>query len=301
MNHQAICQKCGAANPGNAVVCTQCGVKLDHRERRLFNRMKADGTFARIAAWPGKMLRKIFRNVKVAVTVIGIFLIIIVTMLLMMLFLPIGWPEYQRCETPRNEEEQKRFAHAIGTVVSPLPGEVYMDPYFASMLANHLIYKSGDLRESLRKKRAYQLPPAVASQSKSSGNEKLDDAHEALMREMQSGYCAVTFGNDNQFVMVFTGKFRGKMPWRILMKFEGIRAEDGRLSLRGFQIGNMPVPRSLAEGLAVKLMKNCAAGELLSFALNRIEGGTMRVSGNGQTNGDFTIRLKEISGKKGKK
>ena len=301
MSRQAICQKCGASSPAEAVVCTQCGVKLDHRERRLFNRMKADGTFARIAAWPGKVFRKIFRNVKTAVTVIGIFLIIIVTMLLMMLFLPIGWPEYQRCETPRNEEEQKAFYRKLSIVLSPAAGEVHLDPYSASMLANYLLYKPDDLRKQMKRNRKVQIPQEVASVSESSGNEKLDMARDAILREMQSGYCNITFSNDNQFVAVFTGKFRGKMPWRILMKFEGIRAEEGRLSLRGFQIGNMPVPRFLALKLAEKLMKNCEPGELLTVVLRRIDGGTMRIYGWGNTDGNFSVRLREVAVKKGKK
>ena len=73
---QTICQECGAVNKAEAVVCSSCGVQLDHAEKRLFNRLKEQGFFSRIASAPFRLIRWILKKIKLVLSILAVSLVV---------------------------------------------------------------------------------------------------------------------------------------------------------------------------------------------------------------------------------
>ena len=62
--YETICQKCGASNRTDAVVCIRCGTRLEHPERKAGARLAASGipqmflmAPVRLAVWAAKKIK----------------------------------------------------------------------------------------------------------------------------------------------------------------------------------------------------------------------------------------------------
>ena len=111
---QTICQECGAVNKAEAVVCSSCGVQLDHAEKRLFNRLKEQGFFSRIASAPFRLIRWILKKIKLVLSILAVSLVVGGGFILFLIFAPMGWPDYS--DIPQSDATHKEAAKALAAM-----------------------------------------------------------------------------------------------------------------------------------------------------------------------------------------
>ncbi len=263
---QTICQECGAPNKAEAVVCSSCGVQLDHAENRLFNRLKEQGVFSRIASAPFRLVRWILKKIKLVLSVVAVVLVLGGGFILFLIFAPMGWPDYS--DIPQSDATHKEAAKALAAMKRD-ENPVAFTPDSACVVANQLLF-----------------PP-----TKTAGGNAKANGKEAPEPEKVNGRAAVEKYGDNRFEFALTGRIYGKVRWRLSAIFQGNREKEGNFEIERFRLGNLAIPQSLMRPLAIRILRTLNPEEELSAWLARVRGGRMQLR-QGQ-NEHFTLTFAE--------
>ena len=259
---QTICQECGAVNKAEAVVCSSCGVQLDHAEKRLFNRLKEQGFFSRIASAPFRLIRWTLKKIKLVLSILAVSLVVGGGFILFLIFAPMGWPDYS--DIPQSDATHKEAAKALAAMKRD-ESPVAFTPESACVVANELLF-----------------PPTRT--------EKADDENVSGPEKM-NGRAAVEKYDDNRFEFALTGRIYGKIRWRLSAVFQGNREKEGEFEIERFRLGNLAIPQSLMRPLAIRILRALNPEEELSSWLTRVRSGRMQLR-QGQ-NDHFSLTFAE--------
>ncbi len=140
MRRQVICQQCGAVNATEAVVCAACGTRLEHPERRWYNRLRDSALFQRLRTAPIRAAKTLSRRIWTIVLVLAILLVMGVGVVCFGLFCSVGWEEFP--EPGNLNEKESLVADAfVDAVVEGRGGVLTYTPASATMAARrHLNY-----------------------------------------------------------------------------------------------------------------------------------------------------------------
>ena len=275
MRHQVICQQCGAVNATEAVVCAACGTKLEHPERRWFNRMRDSAGFQRLRTAPVRAAKVFTRRLWTVVIVLAILLVLGGGVLCFGLFGSVGWEEFP--EPAGLTEEETRMADAfVDAVVEGRGGVFTFTPAAATMVARRLLNYDPEA-EAARKKpfrrpaRAKKQDPVAEPESPvpTGGLEEwAEDARESFRN------CRLNMGfvqeGDYRYILTVSSKIGDMLPWRIMATFTAAPDGDGTWHLFGCRLGSWPIGAASAYKLARDIWREANPHEQLSRALRRI-------------------------------
>lgn len=254
--HQTICQKCGTVNHGNAIVCTECGVKLAHPERKAAARLKNSHLVQSLLAAPGNLLRWIFKKIKLIVITLLFLLIGGGGLLYFFLFVPLSWQDYPMPQPiPADDTEFKGRLQLL----CKNGGIFAADPLTIRQLGNTLIFNPsfGQYRWG---KKAAQVREA----------------------DRNNGYFSFIKMPHDQFGMILYQKIDQKLPFRLMVVFTARRSKNGLLELESCRIGNLPVPAFILRKAAEKMLNNWNPDQQFMAAFDRIQKGEMELQLNGK-------------------
>jgi len=254
--HETICQKCGASNRTDAVVCIRCGTRLAHPERSVGARLISSGipqmflmAPVRLAAWAAK-------KIKILVLTLAFLIFFGGGLLFFLLFVPFSWPDYPMPQPVQDDHQVKNDLAVLlgrGGTVRGTPGEL-------RTLGNLLIFDPDHGRVRL------PVPGQKAAPRREPDREK--------------GYFSALQEGDNHFVFVLYMKWRGKLPLRLALEYEAVRDKNGVLELQSCKVGNLFVPRSLLRKAAEKMLAEWNPHQQLLTSFDRLEKGNMELRSN---------------------
>jgi len=278
MRHQVICQQCGAVNATEAVVCAACGARLEHAERRWFNRLRDSALFNRLRTAPLRAARIFTRRLWTTVIVLAILLVLGGGILCFGLFGSVGWEEFP--EPAALTEEESRMADAfVDAVVEGRGGTFRFTPASATIVARRLLNYDPEA-EAARKKpfrrpaRAKKQEPEPVAEPESpvpaGGLEELaEDARKSLRN------CRLNMGfvqaGDYRYVLTISSRIGDTLPWRIMATFTAAPDGDGEWHLSGCRLGSWPIGSDSAYKLACDIWREANPQEQLSRAFRRIK------------------------------
>ena len=254
--YETICQKCGASNRVDAVVCLRCGTKLAHPERSAGARLRASGlpqmflmAPVRFAVWAGKKIKTLLVTLTLLLVVGGL-------LMFFLLFVPFSWPDYPMPQPVSEEDNAVRSNMAVllgrGGTIRGTSGDL-------RVLGNLLIFDPG-----YGKKKIFRNKEETAAGGP----------------DRSKGYFSAIKEGDNHFIFVLYMKWRDKLPLRLALEFEAERDKEGILELQSCKVGNLFVPRSLFRKAAEKMLAEWNPKQQLLAAFDRLEKGSMELRSN---------------------
>lgn len=253
--YQTICQKCGAANHAQAIVCARCGVKLVHPELKPGAFMKRSGFVQSIVSAPGRFFKWMFRKVRTAVSMLFLLLLILGIGLYFFLFVPLSWGDYPMPAAEANYQALMQPLQCLR-----LSGGIFeADSAAIRDLGNVLIFNP-----DLGKRRFRQAP-------------------ESLRRpDPVKGYFSFKKLPNDQFGMILYQRLYGKIPFCVMAVFTARRQQNGLLELTSCRIGNLPVPAKILRRAAEKILMQWNPDQQFLEAFDRILKAEMelRLDGN---------------------
>ena len=265
--YHTICQKCGASNREDAVVCIQCGTKLAHPERRAWARLRASGVPQMFLMAPVRFGKWLFIKAKTLVLALLFLLVLGGLLLFFLLFVPFSWPDYPMPQpVPENDAELKNQL----MVLREKGGTIACDPERMRQLGNILIFgpARGKPRPGAKKGEA---APAAPDRNK--------------------GYFSALKEGDNHFIFVLYMRLYDKLPMRLAAKFEAARDQEGKLLLESCRVGNLPVSCPLLRRAAEKMLASWNPGQRFLTVIDRIEQGNM-VLRSGAREDTLTLKVR---------
>ena len=255
--HQTICQKCGAANHADAIVCLRCGVKLAHPEWSVGARMKKSGLFRSLVSAPGRLLKWTFKKI-ITIVLAALFLTVFCCGLLyFLLFVPLSW---EQAPMPQPvSSENKDFKRQL-QIMKQTGGTLSAEPLLIRQLGNALIFDPSP--GAIRKKNA--PPPRTP--------------------DINKGYFSFIKLPHDQFSMILFQKFDNKLPFRLQAVFIARREKNGLLELEKCRLGNLPVPAFVLRMAAEKMLTQWNPDQQFLAVFDRITKGEMQLQSNGQEN-----------------
>ena len=253
---QTICQKCGTVNHGNAIVCTECGVKLAHSERKAVARMKNSMFVQTIASAPGRLMKWIFKKIKLVVMTLLVLLIGGGGLLYFFLFVPLSWQDYPMPQpVPADDTEFK-----VRLQLLRKNGGIFAaDPLTIRQLGNMLIFN-----------------PAFGQYRAGKNKDALREP------DRNNGYFSFIKMPHDQFGMILYQKINQKLPFRLMVVFTARRGQNGLLELESCRIGNLPVPAFILRMAAEIMLNNWNPDQQFMAAFDRIQKGEMELQLNGK-------------------
>lgn len=266
--YHVICQKCGASNREDAVVCIQCGTRLEHPERRMGARIWASGVPQMFLAAPVRLTKWILKKLKTLVVVAVSALVLGVVVLFFGLFAPFSWPDYPMPQ-PENDDDTELKNQMF--ILREKGGSFRADPSRMRQLGNLLIFNPdfGKRKPLLLKKDAASRPAP----------------------DREKGYFSAYKEGDNHFIFALYMKLHGKLPMRLVAEFEAARDQEGKLLLHGCRVGNLPVPYPLLSMAVAKMLGSWHAGQQFVSVCDRLEQAKMDLrSGTREDTLTVTVR-----------
>lgn len=266
--HQTICQRCGASNQANAIVCSKCGTRLAHRERSVGARMVKSGLLRSIVSAPGRLIKWAFKKIKT--TLLALFLLLVLGggFLYFLLFVPLSWEDYPMPQPVQNDD--KNMANLMH-VMRKNGGIFPADAQLIRQLGNMLIFN----------------PDYGTYRRKSTDKQRTPDR--------DNGYFSFQKLPNDQFGMVLFQKIDGKLPFRLQVVFTARREKNGLLELDKCRIGNLPVPASILRMAARKTLTQWNPNQQFLAAFDRITKGEMELLVHGKE--DKIVLLVQAAGR----
>lgn len=218
------CQKCGAANKEDAIVCRQCGTKLDHRE---FARALSSMTGAMSRNLVRKPVKKIKKTGKL-LWHLFIFLLVLLgfaaAAAAVSLFDKPMWPDYPE-KVELSDDERKEIGKIYAE--SQKNSENYLNILEIGRLGNYLLYDEKGER-------------AVLHAGEGRWYSALADGGTVNFNARRKG---------DTFEFVFYGRLKHDIPYRLRFVFDAVRSDDGKLKLYHVTLGSLPLWGADAEEL----------------------------------------------------
>ncbi len=210
------CQECGAANKDDAVVCRQCGVKLNHREISRAFESAAETAGKVLVRKPVKAIKKTGRLVWRVVIFILVAVGFALAAAAVSLFDKLMWPDYP--EKVELTEADRKETGKIYTEFQKKP-EKYLNILEINRIGNYLLYDAKGNKATLKagagKKWAWLL-----------------DGGTVNFNAKRRG---------DVFEFVFYGRVKYNIPYRLRFVFDAVRPEDGKLKLYHATLGSLPL------------------------------------------------------------
>lgn len=255
--YETICQKCGASNRTDAVVCSQCGTRLEHRERRVGARLAASGVPRMILTAPVRFAAWLGKKGWFLLKVLFFLLVIGGSLLFFLLFVPLSWPDYPMPQPERDARKTQRDL----AVLSGVGGAVRCNTGELRTLGNLLIFEpERGGRMMLGRRTGKNAVKRTADREK--------------------GYFSAIKEGDNRFIFALYMRWRGKLPMRLALEYEALRDKDGVLVLQSCKFGNLFVPRTLFRRAAEKMLGEWNPRQRLLTVFDRLEKGCMELRSN---------------------
>ena len=297
MRHQVICQQCGAVNATEAVVCAACGTKLEHPERRWYNRLRDSALFNRLRTAPVRGARILTRRLGTAVIVLAILLGLGGGILCFGLFGSVGWEEFPE-PAALNEEESHMADAFVDAVVEGRGGTFSFTPAAATIVARRLL--NYDPEEEAARKKPFRRPARTKKQGPVAGSEAaapadgLEEFAEDARKSIRN--CRLSMGfvqsGDYRYILTISSRIGDMLPWRVMATFTAAPDGVGEWHLYGCRLGSWPVSAAFASDLARDIWREANPQEQLSKALDRIENCRMIAYQGVVRNGTFTVTLR---------
>ncbi|MBQ4105966.1 MAG: hypothetical protein IJC73_00115 [Lentisphaeria bacterium] len=293
---QVICQQCGAANTTEAVVCSACGVRLEHPERQWFNRMRNSAGFRRLRKAPIRGVKQFSRRVLTIGTVLLILLVLGGGVFLFGLFGSVGWEEFP--EPGHLNEEEARIVDAfVASVVNGRGGAFRFTPGMATIAARRLLNYDPEKEKALpvrrvRKTKTAATAPEPESAIPEGGLEKWMAETRKSIRECRVNLGFVQAG-DYRYILTVNSQIGDSLPWRIMATFTAAPDGEGDWHLDHCRVGSWPVSWERAYRMACKIWRQINPQEKLSLALAQIENCRMLAHQGKVSGGAFVVILRD--------
>ncbi len=268
---ETICQKCHAANKKEAVVCNSCGARLDHAEDTAFARLKESGFFGNLAALPFRVAKFLVKKIYWVLSIVLGIILIGGSLLLLFMFAPLSWPDY------KNPPQSEITAIAAQTALSELDNQGN-----ARLTIDAAIRLGNDFLTAKPKRQSNKPAPAPAPVSPDDWISKL---------KINGQFAAIKSG-DEQYEFTLVGKINGKLPWRLVARFEADREKDGLFQPNGYRFGSVPLPQFVYLRLLRLIAPMINPDQQLLPWLSRIHNAKMDLR-NGR-NGEFFLQVEPV-------
>ncbi len=281
MRRQVICQQCGAVNATEAVVCAACGTRLEHPERRWYNRLRDSALFQRLRTAPIRAAKTLSRRIWTIVLVLAILLVMGVGVVCFGLFCSVGWEEFP--EPGNLNEQESRMADAfVDAVVEGRGGVFPFTPASATVVARRLLTYDPEAEAARKKPSRRSAPrpvpkkqepepePEPESPLPAGGLEEFAESARESFRNCRLNMGFVQAG-DYRYILTVSSKIGDMLPWRIMATFTAAPDGDGEWHLSGCQLGSWTISAKSAYKLSHDIWREANPHEQLSAAIRRIK------------------------------
>ena len=255
--HQTNCQKCGTANRTDAIVCTECGTKLDHRERSTFSRIRKSQLGQSVTEAPGRLFKWTFRRITTLLITVFFTAGIGIGCLYFLLFLPLTWDQYPK-----------------SSAIYPDDPEVRQQIYVLCSAGG--MFSAGV--ENLRTLGQIMIFNPTGETPLPEKKKTKDDEK----------YFSIVKLPHDRFGLVLYQKYYGVLPFRLMAVFAAKREKNGQLQLDSCRMGNLPVSPGILRQAAERMLADWNPNQQFLKAFDRIYRGEMDLNHKG---GDDKIRL----------
>ncbi len=263
---ETICQKCQAANKKEAVVCSSCGVKLDHAENTAFARLRESGFFGRLMSLPYRIAKFLLKKIYWVLSIVVVTVFFGSVLLVIFMFAPLSWPDYKAL--PQSDVTARNAETALAELNGQ--GRARLTDATAAKLGNDFL----------------SAPPPWGRRQAEPAKKEQDDW---ISKLKINGIFAVVKSGDERYEFTIVGKINEKLPWRLVARFEADREKDGIFLENGYRFGSVPIPRFLYMRLLRRAVPKINPNQQLLPWLARIRNAKMDLRDN--RHGEFYLEV----------